>query len=267
MPSLCVRQHHLTLSDALSGCPQPAAAALPGASRNSRRALPHAPQITAIIFLPNFPGWLAPLAFNPVRFLEFFSFAATLLGTWVATGARHRLPACKQSTPGNFAHTTASRPGWRAGPLVLRRQPVVAGLQGAEFPQGGTWPAAERCPLQSCCAAGSPGQPVPSSPPPPLQACSLGGTALPPRQTCRRLSGKRGHGCGAPAAGCVGSRSACACPPSPRLLPPLAASPMHARPANNLLAHPSAPRPRCPAAAPAACGSSACPWRRPSWCC
>lgn len=43
-------------------------------------------QITAIIFLPNFPGWLAPLAFNPVRFLEFFSFAATLLGTWVATG-------------------------------------------------------------------------------------------------------------------------------------------------------------------------------------
>jgi len=43
-------------------------------------------QITAIIFLPNFPGWLAPLAFNPTRFLEFFSFAATLLGTWVASG-------------------------------------------------------------------------------------------------------------------------------------------------------------------------------------
>ena len=44
------------------------------------------PQITALIFLPSFPGWLAPLAFNPVRFLEFFSFAATLLGTWVASG-------------------------------------------------------------------------------------------------------------------------------------------------------------------------------------
>ncbi|KAI7846210.1 hypothetical protein COHA_000280 [Chlorella ohadii] len=43
-------------------------------------------QITALIFLPSFPGWLAPLAFNPVRFLEFFSFTATLLGTWVAAG-------------------------------------------------------------------------------------------------------------------------------------------------------------------------------------
>jgi hypothetical protein len=43
-------------------------------------------QITALIFLPSFPGWLAPLAFNPVRFLEFFSFAATLIGTWVGSG-------------------------------------------------------------------------------------------------------------------------------------------------------------------------------------
>lgn len=43
-------------------------------------------QITALIFLPSFPGWLAPLAFNPVRFLEFFSFAVTLIGTWVASG-------------------------------------------------------------------------------------------------------------------------------------------------------------------------------------
>jgi len=48
---------------------------------------PPVPQITALIFLPSFPGWLAPLAFNPVRFLEFFSFTATLLGTWVAAGA------------------------------------------------------------------------------------------------------------------------------------------------------------------------------------
>jgi hypothetical protein len=44
------------------------------------------PQITALIFLPSFPGWLAPLAFNPARFLEFFSFAATLMGTWVGSG-------------------------------------------------------------------------------------------------------------------------------------------------------------------------------------
>ena len=46
------------------------------------------PQITALIFLPSFPGWLVPRAFNPTRFLEFFSFGATLLGTWVAAGAQ-----------------------------------------------------------------------------------------------------------------------------------------------------------------------------------
>lgn len=43
-------------------------------------------QITAIILAPAFPGWLAPLAFNPLRFLEFFSFTTTLVGTWVASG-------------------------------------------------------------------------------------------------------------------------------------------------------------------------------------
>jgi hypothetical protein len=44
-------------------------------------------QLTAIILSPAFPGWLAPLDFAPGRFVEFFSFAATLIGTWVATGA------------------------------------------------------------------------------------------------------------------------------------------------------------------------------------
>jgi hypothetical protein len=43
-------------------------------------------QLTAIILLPSFPGWLAPLEFNPTRFLEFASFAATLLGTWLGAG-------------------------------------------------------------------------------------------------------------------------------------------------------------------------------------
>ncbi len=43
-------------------------------------------QITAIILLPSFPGMLAPLAFNPLRFEEFASFAATVCGTWVAVG-------------------------------------------------------------------------------------------------------------------------------------------------------------------------------------
>lgn len=41
-------------------------------------------QIAAIILLPTFPGWLAPLTFNPLRFIEFGAFAATLCGTWVA---------------------------------------------------------------------------------------------------------------------------------------------------------------------------------------
>ena len=44
------------------------------------------PQITAIMLLPSFPGVLAPLAFNPLRFEEFLSFAATIIGTWVCTG-------------------------------------------------------------------------------------------------------------------------------------------------------------------------------------
>lgn len=42
-------------------------------------------QIAAIVLSPNFPGWLAPLAFNPLRFAEFASFALTLLGSWVAS--------------------------------------------------------------------------------------------------------------------------------------------------------------------------------------
>ena len=40
-------------------------------------------QITAIILMPSFPGWLAPMHFNPIRFEEFLSFAITVCGTWV----------------------------------------------------------------------------------------------------------------------------------------------------------------------------------------
>lgn len=40
-------------------------------------------QITAIILMPTFPGWLAPMHFNPTRFEEFLSFAITVCGTWV----------------------------------------------------------------------------------------------------------------------------------------------------------------------------------------
>lgn len=31
---------------------------------------------------PNFPGWLAPLSFSPLRLLEFASFVLTLCGSW-----------------------------------------------------------------------------------------------------------------------------------------------------------------------------------------
>lgn len=40
-------------------------------------------QITAIILMPSFPGWLAPMHFSPIRFEEFLSFAITVCGTWV----------------------------------------------------------------------------------------------------------------------------------------------------------------------------------------
>ncbi|GMH44884.1 hypothetical protein BSKO_12841 [Bryopsis sp. KO-2023] len=42
-------------------------------------------QIAAIVMMSDFPGWTAPLGFNPLRFLEFTSFTATIVGTWVAT--------------------------------------------------------------------------------------------------------------------------------------------------------------------------------------
>ena len=43
-------------------------------------------QIAALVISPAFPGWLAPLEFNPIRFAEFASFWLTLTGTWVAVG-------------------------------------------------------------------------------------------------------------------------------------------------------------------------------------
>ena len=36
---------------------------------------------------PSFPGWLAPLTFNPARWLEFASLAATLCGAWALAAA------------------------------------------------------------------------------------------------------------------------------------------------------------------------------------
>lgn len=43
-------------------------------------------QLISIVTSPAFPGWLAPLHFNPLRFEEFFSFVVTLTGSWVCSG-------------------------------------------------------------------------------------------------------------------------------------------------------------------------------------
>ena len=41
-------------------------------------------QITSLLFLPDFPGWTAPLHFNPVRFEELVIFVITICVCWVS---------------------------------------------------------------------------------------------------------------------------------------------------------------------------------------
>lgn len=41
-------------------------------------------QVAAIVLAPSFPGWLAPLTFDPTRFTELVGFIITVTGTWVA---------------------------------------------------------------------------------------------------------------------------------------------------------------------------------------
>jgi hypothetical protein len=40
-------------------------------------------QITSIVLSPQFPGWFAPINYNPIRFVEFTGFAATLVTSWL----------------------------------------------------------------------------------------------------------------------------------------------------------------------------------------
>ena len=94
------------------------------------------PQITALIFLPSFPGWLAPLAFNPVRFLEFFSFAATLLGTWVASG--------------EWGGRLAQQAGRQA---VAARAQQHCGCVHCQDQGGGACERPQPGPLPRCCCA------------------------------------------------------------------------------------------------------------------
>jgi hypothetical protein len=36
-----------------------------------------------MVLSPSFPGWFAPLSFNPLRFAEFANFAGMLVASWV----------------------------------------------------------------------------------------------------------------------------------------------------------------------------------------
>lgn len=76
-------------------------------------------QISAIILLPGFEGVLAPLHFNPVRFEEFASFAATLCGTWV--GVALLLGAYQRESTSDIQ--TAA---WRAFATWACAMPVAA---------------------------------------------------------------------------------------------------------------------------------------------
>lgn len=48
---------------------------------------PRYKQISSIVTNPSFPGWLAPLKFNPDRWLEFVSFTCTLSAAWLLAAA------------------------------------------------------------------------------------------------------------------------------------------------------------------------------------
>lgn len=170
------------------------------------------------------------------------------------------LPRCTLSArPGLAAAATALAAAWLGCRLACAPLQVAC------------------CQLLPCCAAPKGVCPGLSdscatlhAAPPSLQACSPGGTDLPPPQTCRQRSGARGACRVQPAAWACIHPVSLLC-----LVGGSAASPLvHASPAGVLNPCPAPDpcclpslRPRPPAAAPAACGSSACPWRRPSWCC
>ena len=61
-------------------------------------------QITSLLFLPDFPGWTAPLHFNPIRFEELAIFCITLCVCWVCAcgvvgGYRTGATASERSPP------------------------------------------------------------------------------------------------------------------------------------------------------------------------
>lgn len=99
-------------------------------------------QITAIILTPNFPGWLAPMHFNPTRFEEFLSFAITVCGTWVgaswlvggykanATSGEPTV-AAPPFPPNSPCATYTQLPSTTAAMSLLRVQPAESAGQHA----------------------------------------------------------------------------------------------------------------------------------------
>lgn len=105
------------------------------------------------MLLPDFPGLLAPMAFNPVRMAEFVAFTASVIGTWLGTA--YVMGAYNRDSTGDI-QTAATRVviTWAVAMPVAAAQLVLttAAADGALVGAAG-WAA--RLPLVAT-AAGEP---------------------------------------------------------------------------------------------------------------
>lgn len=90
-------------------------------------------QITAIILMPSFPGWLAPMHFNPVRFEEFLSFAITVCGTWVGASL---LVGGYKSTATSGTYTLLNAVQSHLSAVSVCSLPCWASWRGCMYDQG-----------------------------------------------------------------------------------------------------------------------------------
>lgn len=110
-------------------------------------------QISAIALSPSFPGWLAPLHFSPNRFLEFFSFTVTMLGTWISAAL---FVGAYKSDAASSVPTALSRVSraWIAGmPIAASQLVLLTAAEDGRLVGEEGW--AELLPL----AASGPGEP------------------------------------------------------------------------------------------------------------
>ncbi|GAX79260.1 hypothetical protein CEUSTIGMA_g6700.t1 [Chlamydomonas eustigma] len=82
-------------------------------------------QISAIVMSSSFPGWLAPLKFNPIRFIEFAGFGCTLVGSWVIAGllVGGYCAAATNHLPGMLRRTSVT---WLVSMPVASAQLVIS---------------------------------------------------------------------------------------------------------------------------------------------